>query len=71
MADWDDLPACARWLDLLARDDELLGDLRRAALETARAWPSLEDSAEQMATALREIAAVTAAGGRRHRCWAT
>ena len=57
VSDWDDLPGVARWLDLLARDDALLGALRRGALETARAWPSLEDSAELMASALREIAA--------------
>ena len=30
--------------------------MRRGALETARAWPSLEDSAERMARALREMA---------------
>ena len=57
VADWDDLPGVARWLDLLAGDHELLAKLRRGALETARAWPSLEDSAAQMAAALREIAA--------------
>jgi glycosyltransferase involved in cell wall biosynthesis len=57
VADWDDLPGVARWLDLLARDHELLAHLRRGALETARAWPSLEESAAQMAAALREIAA--------------
>ena len=57
VADWDDLPGVARWLDLLAADDALLDQLRRGAIETARAWPSLEESAERMAAALREISA--------------
>ncbi len=57
VADWDDLPGVARWLDLLARDRELLGSLRRGAVETARTWPSLEDSADRMAAALGDIAA--------------
>jgi O-antigen biosynthesis protein len=63
VADWDDLPAVARWLDLLARNDELLGRLRRGALETARAWPSLEDSGERMACALGEMASAPQPAG--------
>ena len=57
VADWDDLAAVARWLDLLARNDELPSRLRRGALETARAWPSLEESSAGMAAALAELAA--------------
>jgi O-antigen biosynthesis protein len=56
VVDWDDLRGTARQLDLLARDRELLGRLREAALETARAWPSWDDAAEEMAAALRAIA---------------
>ena len=56
VADWDDLPGTAAWLDLLARDRELLRRLRTGALETARAWPSLDASAAMMAAALEEIA---------------
>lgn len=55
LADWDDLPGTARQLDLLARDRELLARLREGALETARAWPSWEQSSELMAAALRSI----------------
>ena len=54
---YDDERGCARTLDLLARDRELLGRLRAAALETARAWPSWHDAGAEMAAALRAIAA--------------
>jgi hypothetical protein len=57
VVDWDDLRGTARQLDLLAKDRELLGRLREAALETARAWPSWDDAAEEMAAALEAIAA--------------
>jgi glycosyltransferase involved in cell wall biosynthesis len=56
VVDWDDLRGTARQLDLLARDRELLLALRRGALETARAWPSWDDAAAEMAAALRAIA---------------
>ena len=52
LTDWDDLRGTARQLDLLARDRELLHFLRTNALETARAWPSWEQSSEFMAAAL-------------------
>lgn len=57
VVDWDDLRGTARMLDLLAKDRELLNELRANALETARGWPSLDDSSREMATALRAIAA--------------
>jgi glycosyltransferase involved in cell wall biosynthesis len=60
VAEWDDVPGTARWLDLLAQDRALLHRLRIGALETARAWPSWEQSTAAMAAALREIAAAPA-----------
>lgn len=66
IADWDDLRGTARQLDLLARDRALLGFLRTNALETARAWPSWEQSSQFMAGALlairREPPAMATAG---------
>jgi O-antigen biosynthesis protein len=56
VAEWDDIPGTARWLDILATDRDLLSQLRHGALDTARQWPSWEQSAELMATAVREIA---------------
>ena len=53
---FDDPAGAAGWLDALARDRELLGRLGAGALETARAWPSVEDSCDEMAQALRAIA---------------
>src|SRR5207244_685209 len=55
LTDWDDLRGTARQLDLLARDRELLHFLRTNALETARSWPSWEQSSQFMAAALLEI----------------
>ncbi len=55
LTEWDDPRGTARQLDLLARDRELLHFLRRNALETARAWPSWEQSSEFMAAALLAI----------------
>jgi hypothetical protein len=63
VADRHDPHGVASWLDLLARDGELLTRRRRGALETAREWPSLEDSAERMAAALREIGATPQPNG--------
>jgi hypothetical protein len=57
VVDWDDPPGTTRALDLLARDRILLQRLREGALETARAWPSWEQSGAAMADALRAIAA--------------
>lgn len=56
LCDWDDLRGTARQLDLLARDRKLLHFLRTNALETARAWPSWEQSSQFMAAALAAIA---------------
>ncbi len=56
IADWEDLRGTARQLDLLARDRDLLSFLRSNALETARAWPSWEQSSKLMAQALLAIA---------------
>jgi glycosyltransferase involved in cell wall biosynthesis len=56
LTDWEDLRGTARQLDLLARDRELLQFLRTNALETARAWPSWEQSSQFMAAALAAIA---------------
>jgi O-antigen biosynthesis protein len=55
VCDWDDPRGTARQLDLLARDRELLHRLRLGALETARAWPTWEQSGQLMADALRAI----------------
>jgi glycosyltransferase involved in cell wall biosynthesis len=55
VTDWDDLRGTARQLDLLARDRELLARLRTNALETARAWPSWDQTTPLMATALDTI----------------
>ncbi|HYM55038.1 MAG TPA: glycosyltransferase family 4 protein [Solirubrobacteraceae bacterium] len=55
LTDWEDLRGTARQLDLLARDRELLQFLRTNALETARAWPSWEQSSQFMAAALTSI----------------
>jgi glycosyltransferase involved in cell wall biosynthesis len=56
LVDWDDRLATGRQLDLLARDRVLLQFLRGNALETARTWPSLEQSSQFMAGALQAIA---------------
>jgi glycosyltransferase involved in cell wall biosynthesis len=57
LVSYDDERGCARTLDLVARDRELLQKLRTAALDTARAWPSWNDAAAEMAAALRAVAA--------------
>ncbi len=55
LTDWEDLRGTARQLDLLARDRTLLGFLRANALETARTWPSWDQSSQFMAGALLAI----------------
>jgi O-antigen biosynthesis protein len=67
VTDWDDLRGTARELDLLAADRRYLHFLRANAVETARAWPSWEQSGTFMAAALRRIAELPApaASGRR------
>jgi glycosyltransferase involved in cell wall biosynthesis len=54
---FDDPAGAGAWLDALARDRELLGRLGDGARETAAAWPTVEESADGMAEALRAIAA--------------
>jgi len=63
ITDWDDLRGTARQLDLLARDRELLQFLRTNALETARAWPSWQQSSQFMAGALEAILREPSPGG--------
>jgi glycosyltransferase involved in cell wall biosynthesis len=67
VTDWDDLRGTARELDLLAADRRYLHFLRSNALETARSWPSWEQSGMFMAASLRRIAELPppAASGRR------
>lgn len=55
VVDWDDMAGTARALDLLARDRRLLTFLRTNALETARTWPTWEQSGLFMAAALEQI----------------
>jgi glycosyltransferase involved in cell wall biosynthesis len=55
VTEWDDIRGTARLLDLLARDKRYLHFLRTNALETARGWPSWEQSSTFMAAALRAI----------------
>ena len=57
VADADDLRGAARFLDLLARDRELLARLRAAALKKGGAWPSWARSAEELEAALERIVA--------------
>lgn len=52
---FDDLVGATRWLDLLARDGEVLDRLSRGALDTAAAWPSPERSCDAFAEALEAI----------------
>jgi hypothetical protein len=55
VSDWDDIGGTARWLDVLARDRQLLHFLRLNALATARSWPSWHQSTQFMAAAIRRI----------------
>ena len=55
VTEWDDIRGTARLLDLVARDRRYLHFLRTNALETARAWPSWEQSSMFMAGALSAI----------------
>jgi glycosyltransferase involved in cell wall biosynthesis len=55
VVDWDDPRGTTRALELLDRDRVLLHELRVNALETARRWPSWDQSSESFALALREI----------------
>lgn len=57
VADADDVRGAARFLDLLARDRELLARLQAAALAKGESWPTWERSAEQLEAALEQIVA--------------
>ena len=57
VCDFDDLAGTAHWLELLARERDLLDRLRRGALETARGWPSWADASARFAAAVEQIAA--------------
>lgn len=52
---FDDIAGTAGWLDVLARDRELLRRLGDGALAAAAAWPSLEDSVDGLAAALQSV----------------
>jgi glycosyltransferase involved in cell wall biosynthesis len=55
VCDWDDPVGTARLLDQLSRDRPMLARLRRAALETADAWPGWPESTTAMAKTIDEI----------------
>jgi glycosyltransferase involved in cell wall biosynthesis len=55
VTEWDDPAGTAGALDVLAADRRLLHLLRTNAVETARSWPSWEQSAQFMAAALQRI----------------
>jgi len=55
VVDWDDPGGTARWLDSLELDRDLLHELRRGALDTAREWPSWRESTEVFSAALADI----------------
>jgi len=57
VTDPDDVRGAARWLDLLARDGELLASLREGAARTVEEWPTIEAAADEFRAALAEIAA--------------
>ena len=54
---FDDPTAASAALDELARNRDLLGRLSGGALRTASEWPSAEESTDQLASALIELAA--------------
>jgi O-antigen biosynthesis protein len=53
---FDDVEGTAGWLDVLARDRELLGKLSDGARRTADEWPSQEMSTRLLHEALLEVA---------------
>ena len=53
---FDDPVGAAGWLDALARDRDLLARIGAGARDTASDWPDAEESADEMAQALRVIA---------------
>ena len=56
VVDFDDLAGTAAWIDLLARERELLARLASGALATAAAWPTWRQSTSAFASALAEVA---------------
>jgi glycosyltransferase involved in cell wall biosynthesis len=52
---FDDPEGTGAWLDALARDRDLRDRLGAGALHTAREWPTVEESSEEMAGALAGI----------------
>jgi glycosyltransferase involved in cell wall biosynthesis len=52
---FDDPAGAGRWLDALADDRELRARLGAQALETAREWPTIDASSDEMAAALHAI----------------
>ena len=52
---FDDPGAATAALDALARDRELLARLSEGALETASAWPNVNQSTDQLAAALENL----------------
>jgi hypothetical protein len=52
---FDDPDGAAAWLDVLARDHDLRDRLGAGALHTAREWPTVEESSDEMAAALAAI----------------
>jgi glycosyl transferase family 1 len=57
---FDDPNGTGAWLDALARDRDLRDRLGAGALHTAREWPTVEESSDEMA---RALAAVVDGGG--------
>lgn len=55
VVDWDDPKGTARWLDLLARDRELLAQLKRGALATASEWPGWDHSSSEFNDAIVKL----------------
>src|SRR6185295_1422221 len=53
---FDDVMGTAAWLDRLALDRALVRRLGDGALETAAAWPTLEQATDRLADALRAVA---------------
>lgn len=53
---FDDRPGAGAWLDLLARDRDLLASLSDGARRTARSWPDWRASTASLYRALLEIA---------------
>jgi len=64
VVDFDDLHGAAAWIDLLARDRDLLARLAAGGLETAARWPDWGASTAAFAAACERIVAGPAQGRR-------